>query len=325
MVFFCTKSVLQDVHILRFTNKISRFCWKLCQILEAFAKTFPPFVPFSDQPFLLLGKNLPGVTVVSLPAASWQRSLVPWEAFKIRVSAPSAVLVGAIAPWPRWQWTKHWLFRAYRGGIYYPVTWGSQDLYETIRIQWKVRDPGFFSCHRPRPWYHTRGLLTRGSPEIMRIHEDANPPQCHWSSESLIDHWSDQWSGVGILTADRRIRHTHRKNLPPPFRMFLPYVFYLFGYLKMSLDFAVGEVSKFCKEWSCGVVITFFDANCALFDPLAFYAIVRGRYTERISTRSCMFHGPYMLVPTRQWEDGTHSPLVGVVPFLPEFHLTSPC
>jgi len=55
--------------------------------------------PFSDQPFLFVAwENLPGVTVVSLPAAFWQRSLVPWEAFKIQVSAPSAVLVGAIAP-----------------------------------------------------------------------------------------------------------------------------------------------------------------------------------------------------------------------------------
>ena len=173
MFFFAQDRCFKMCTCSRFTSKISRFCWKLCQILEAFAKTSPLlFFPFSDQPFLLLGKTF----------QAWQWSVYlqrpgrdRWclgKPSRFGVSAPSAVLVGAIAPWPRWQWTKHWLFRAYRGGIYYPVTWGSlwnnQDSMES-------KGPRVFLLS-PTSTLVWGVCWLEGPPEIMGIPEGANPP-----------------------------------------------------------------------------------------------------------------------------------------------------
>ena len=172
-VFFCTRSVLQDVHMFKIYKQNLQILLETLSNFGGFCQNLPPFIfPLFGSTLFVAWENLPGVTVVSLPAASWQRSLVPWEAFKIRVSAPSAVLVGAIAPWPRWQWTKHWLFRAYRGGIYYPVTWGSlwnnQDSMES-------KGPRVFLLS-PTSTLVWGVCWLEGPPEIMGIPEGANPP-----------------------------------------------------------------------------------------------------------------------------------------------------
>ena len=190
------------MHISRFTSKISRFCWKLCQIFEGFAKTFPLLLfPLfgSTLPFCCLGKpsrrdsgqftcsvlaeiagalgSLQDSGVSAKRGASGSNCAVTWVAdWRMGMDGPTSTLV------------------SYKGFV-------------DSRVPWNYGN----SWGRKPPPKATEALKA-------------------WLPSEATDGvgWGFWWliGKLDILT---------EKNLPPPFRMVLPYVFISLGISKSVL------------------------------------------------------------------------------------------